>query len=223
MGTKFLKEGEDFSFPESFGFKGSVNPRNHPTRDEDEFGDGTYLAQQAQEPTYARGGSVHGTVPVHKAATAVLGALQVGKQIGQKMAATGAGMAPHAPTITQGPIPASMMGSPPGGVPAMAHGGEVECRADGGIVPHGGDHQYDADAESAKAQPHDPIEPHMAKGGHFIAGAIKHPGALHEDLHVPKGQKIPEAKLEAAAKKSGKVGQRARFAETLRGLNHKEK
>lgn len=53
----------------------------------------------------------------------------------------------------------------------------------------------------------------------FIAGAIKHPGALHEQLGVKKGEKIPKSKLDAAAKKGGKLGQRARFAETLRGLN----
>jgi hypothetical protein len=55
----------------------------------------------------------------------------------------------------------------------------------------------------------------MAK---FIAGAIKKPGALHAELGVPKGQKIPPAKIAAAAKKGGKLGQRARFAETLAGL-----
>lgn len=62
-----------------------------------------------------------------------------------------------------------------------------------------------------------------AKGGKFIKGAIKKPGELHRDLHVPQGQKIPAGKLAGAAKKSGKVGQRARLAETLRGLNHSKK
>ena len=52
----------------------------------------------------------------------------------------------------------------------------------------------------------------------FIAGAIKHPGALHRELGVPQGKKIPEGKIEAAAKKGGKLGQRARFAETLAHL-----
>jgi hypothetical protein len=52
----------------------------------------------------------------------------------------------------------------------------------------------------------------------WIAGAIKHPGALHRDLGVPQGQKIPAKKLAAAAQKGGKVGQRARLAETLSGL-----
>lgn len=58
----------------------------------------------------------------------------------------------------------------------------------------------------------------MAK--HFIQGAIKHPGALHKELHVPEGKKIPEGKLEKAAHAGGKLGKRARFAETLEGLHH---
>ena len=53
----------------------------------------------------------------------------------------------------------------------------------------------------------------------FIAGAIKKPGQLHRDLGVPQGQKIPKAKLEAAAHKPGKVGERARFAETLEKMH----
>ena len=52
----------------------------------------------------------------------------------------------------------------------------------------------------------------------WIAGAIKKPGALRAELGVKKGEKIPAKKLESAAKKSGKVGQRARLAETLKGL-----
>jgi hypothetical protein len=51
-----------------------------------------------------------------------------------------------------------------------------------------------------------------------IKKAIKKPGQLHKDLNVPKGEKIPEGKLEAAAKKKGKVGQRARFAITLKKM-----
>ena len=49
----------------------------------------------------------------------------------------------------------------------------------------------------------------------FIQKAIKHPGALHRELGVPMGKKIPASKIRAAAKKPGKLGQRARFAETL--------
>jgi hypothetical protein len=53
----------------------------------------------------------------------------------------------------------------------------------------------------------------------FIQRAIKRPGQLHRDLGVPQGQKIPQKKLQAAAKKGGKVGQRARFAETLEKMH----
>ena len=56
-----------------------------------------------------------------------------------------------------------------------------------------------------------------AKGG-WIKDAIKKPGALRESLGVKKGEKIPAGKLAAAAKKPGKMGQRARLAETLKGL-----
>lgn len=57
----------------------------------------------------------------------------------------------------------------------------------------------------------------MAKN--FIQKAIKHPGALHKELGVPQGKKIPESKVKAAAKKGGKLGQRARFAEVLKGMH----
>src|ERR1700679_2129906 len=65
-------------------------------------------------------------------------------------------------------------------------------------------------------------KPAFAKGGHWIAGAIKHPGALHKELGVPKGEKIPAGKLKAAAKKGGVEGKRARLAETLKGFKHKD-
>lgn len=52
----------------------------------------------------------------------------------------------------------------------------------------------------------------------WIAGAIKKPGALRKELGAKKGQPIPAKKLAAAAKKPGKIGQRARLAETLKGF-----
>jgi len=52
----------------------------------------------------------------------------------------------------------------------------------------------------------------------WIQKAIKKPGALREALGVKKGQKIPAKKLEAAAKKPGKLGQRARLAKTLKKM-----
>ena len=56
------------------------------------------------------------------------------------------------------------------------------------------------------------------KDGKWIQGAIKHKGALGEELHVKKGKKIPAKKLEEAAKKPGKEGKRARLAETLKNM-----
>ena len=55
----------------------------------------------------------------------------------------------------------------------------------------------------------------------WIKGAIKKPGALRSSLGVKKGKKIPAKKLAAAAKKGGKLGQRARLAQTLRGMRKK--
>lgn len=55
----------------------------------------------------------------------------------------------------------------------------------------------------------------------WIQGAIKHPGALHKELGVPEGKKIPAKKLAKAAKKGGKEGKRARLAETLKGFKKK--
>lgn len=61
----------------------------------------------------------------------------------------------------------------------------------------------------------------FAEGGStdkWIAGAIKKPGALRAQLGVKKGEKIPAKKLAKAAKAPGKLGQRARLAETLKGM-----
>lgn len=60
----------------------------------------------------------------------------------------------------------------------------------------------------------------MKKGGkvNFIQEAIKKPGALRASMGVKKGEKIPAKKLAVAAKKPGKMGQRARLAQTLSKL-----
>jgi hypothetical protein len=52
----------------------------------------------------------------------------------------------------------------------------------------------------------------------WIAGAIKKPGALRSAMGVKGDKPIPAKKLAAAAKKPGKMGQRARLAETLKGM-----
>ena len=52
----------------------------------------------------------------------------------------------------------------------------------------------------------------------WIKGAIKKPGALRGALGVKKGEVIPTGKLAKAAKAPGKMGQRARLAQTLKKL-----
>ena len=78
-----------------------------------------------------------------------------------------------------------------------------------------------------------PIQAHLAlklksKGRiemekHWIKDAIKHKGALHKELHVKEGKKIPAKKLNAAAKMGGVEGKRAVLAKTLKGLHHGKK
>jgi hypothetical protein len=60
----------------------------------------------------------------------------------------------------------------------------------------------------------------MADGGHWIKGAIKHPGALHRNLGVPAGEKIPAKKLAKAAKSgSPTVKREVALAKTLKGMH----
>jgi len=51
-----------------------------------------------------------------------------------------------------------------------------------------------------------------------IKDAIKKPGSLRTSLNIKKGKKIPAKMLNKAAKAPGKMGQRARFAKTLKGF-----
>jgi len=63
-----------------------------------------------------------------------------------------------------------------------------------------------------------------AKGGETkldISKAIKKPGALRSALGAKKGKPIPAGKLAKAAKAPGKLGQRARFAQMLKGFKKK--
>jgi len=63
----------------------------------------------------------------------------------------------------------------------------------------------------------------MAKKNPSLMKAMKDmkKGALHKEMGVPEGEKIPKAKLAAAAKKPGKLGKRARFAETMSKFSKK--
>jgi len=55
--------------------------------------------------------------------------------------------------------------------------------------------------------------------GKWIQRAIKKPGALHKQLGIPQGKKIPAKTLARAAEAPGKLGKRARLAETLKKMN----
>tara|TARA_R100001244_G_scaffold53919_1_gene46721 strand:+ start:81 stop:389 length:309 start_codon:yes stop_codon:yes gene_type:complete len=57
-----------------------------------------------------------------------------------------------------------------------------------------------------------------AKDGNWIQKAIKKPGSLRASLGIKKGKTIPTSQLNTAAKKGGKLGQRARLAKTLKGF-----
>lgn len=54
----------------------------------------------------------------------------------------------------------------------------------------------------------------------WIQGAIKHPGALHKELGVPAGKKIPANKLKKAAhSKNPTLKKRAILANTLKKMH----
>ena len=52
----------------------------------------------------------------------------------------------------------------------------------------------------------------------WIQKAIKKPGALRSQLGVKGDKSIPAKTLAKAAKSSGKLGQRARLAQTLKKM-----
>jgi hypothetical protein len=54
------------------------------------------------------------------------------------------------------------------------------------------------------------------KKKNWMQGAVSHPGALHRQLNVPAGQKIPAKKIAAAANSSNALlARRARLAQTF--------
>ncbi len=76
-------------------------------------------------------------------------------------------------------------------------------------------------AHSLFAPSADALSEETLEEKNWIAGAVKNKGGLHRALHVPEGEKIPAAKIEAASHKGGKIGKEANLAKTLKGL-HKE-
>lgn len=54
----------------------------------------------------------------------------------------------------------------------------------------------------------------------WIQGAIKHPGALHRELKVKPGEKIPEMKIKKAEhSKNPLLRKRANLADTLKKMH----
>jgi hypothetical protein len=60
---------------------------------------------------------------------------------------------------------------------------------------------------------------HKKSKKHWIAGAIKHPGALHRALGVPQGEKIPASKLTVKSTDSALMAKRKNLAKTLGGMH----
>ena len=62
----------------------------------------------------------------------------------------------------------------------------------------------------------------MAKKRYWVKEAFsKNKGALHHELGIPQGKKIPASKLNKAAKKGGVTGKRARLAKIAKSFKHK--
>lgn len=71
--------------------------------------------------------------------------------------------------------------------------------------------------------PGDMYNKFQSKKRNWIAKAIKKPGALHKQLGIAAGKKIPAKTLAKAAQKGGKLGKRAQLAETLKGFKKSKK
>jgi hypothetical protein len=88
--------------------------------------------------------------------------------------------------------------------------------ARGGRMHYGSEPERDPDGMKYKGERH-----HRVDGGrNWIAGAIKHPGALHKSLGVPQGEKIPAKKLAKAEHSDNPTtARRAKLAEILKGFH----
>jgi hypothetical protein len=71
----------------------------------------------------------------------------------------------------------------------------------------------------------DPMqEANPMAGKNWIAGAIKNPGALHQELGIPQGENIPAKKINAAANSDNPtLARRATLAKTLKKMHGSKK
>lgn len=71
----------------------------------------------------------------------------------------------------------------------------------------------------------DIMDKHMKEHGEdhkkrWIQNAIGHPGALHEALHVPEGEKIPAGKMQKALhSENPRIRRMANLAKTLKRMH----
>jgi len=89
--------------------------------------------------------------------------------------------------------------------------------------PWGVEDEDRQDRSSGRYVPEDKVpRDDYADGGssHWIKGAIKHPGALHRELGIPEGQKIPASKIEKATHSDNPtLRRRANLAQTLKKMH----
>ena len=107
--------------------------------------------------------------------------------------------------------------------PVRKGGGKVEghaasCKCDrcmGGRTKHAKGGKTSLDGEMQGTRPTGGRIARKDGGGDWMEHAVKHPGALHKELGVPKGKKIPEKKLEKAEHRLERR-KRANLAETFK-------
>lgn len=78
----------------------------------------------------------------------------------------------------------------------------------------------DDDTDPPTTDPTTDQDDDTMSGQNWIAGAVKHPGALHRELEVPQGETIPTKKIDAAANSDNPtLARRANLAKTLKKLH----
>ncbi len=97
--------------------------------------------------------------------------------------------------------------APKGGPAEEAEGGEPDLGYDQDVDMHSPGDGYHHDRSSHKGK------------RNWIAGAIEHPGALHRELGVPEGKKIPASKLAVHKGDSPKMERQKNLAKTLKGMH----
>lgn len=137
---------------------------------------------------------------------------------------------PVAPPMMPPPQMGPPAGAPMGGPPPMGGGGPPGMPGMGG-KNDALDAKLDKSMKIKEGSKEDlamdrvlGVHDNPGKGGsgNWIAGAIKHPGALHRKLNVPEGEKIPASKMAQAEHSSNPTERKeASLAHTLAGFHGK--